>query len=66
MICAVPPPQLRAVRFQPPFSPAKQEVVDSMHMGNITKFIITFEKVRTAAGRRVMGNQLSVGGVLLT
>ena len=51
VICAVPPPQLRAVRFQPPFSPVKQEVVDSMHMGHIIKFIVTFEKVRTAADR---------------
>ncbi|XP_043196774.1 probable flavin-containing monoamine oxidase A [Amphibalanus amphitrite] len=44
VICAIPVVQLPWIRFDPPLSPPKREIIRSANTGHLIKFIVTFEQ----------------------
>ncbi len=44
VVCAVPPQALATVRFEPPLPPSVRYVVQGMTSGDVTKFVVQFER----------------------
>ena len=62
IICAIPPNMISQLEFSPPLPPAKQHILNRMHMGSYVKFVLTYDEAYWL-NSGFSGDLVSAGGV---